>query len=75
MSPSIRKKWTFTLTAFMVVKNGIGQGDKVEGLAGEVLKKKTLTIRVDLHQGKANTEVYTCDLSLDYVRINADYRT
>ncbi len=59
----------------LVVKNGIGQGDKVESLAGEVLKKKTLTIRVDMHQGKADTVVYTCDLSLDYVRINADYRT
>ena len=59
----------------MVVKNGISQGDKVEGLAGEVLKKSALTIRVDMHQGKAKTIVYTCDLSLDYVRINADYRT
>ena len=36
----------------LVVKNGIGQGDKVEGLAGEVLKKTALTIRVDLHQGR-----------------------
>ena len=59
----------------LVVKNGTGQGDKVEGLAGEVLKKTALTIRVDMHQGKAETVVYTCDLSLDYVRINADYRT
>ena len=59
----------------MVVKNGISQGDKVEGLAGKVLKKSALTIRVDMHQGKAKTIVYTCDLSLDYVRINADYRT
>ncbi len=58
-----------------VVKNGMSQGDRAETLAGEVLKKPALTIRVDLHQGKAGTTVYTCDLSLDYVRINADYRT
>lgn len=58
-----------------VVKNGIGQGVKAETLAGEVLKKSALTIRIAMHQGKARTIVYTCDLSLDYVRINADYRT
>jgi glutamate N-acetyltransferase/amino-acid N-acetyltransferase len=58
-----------------VVKDGVSQGDKAELLAGEVLKKPALTIRVDLHQGKASAKVYTCDLSLDYVRINADYRT
>lgn len=58
-----------------VVKNGISKGARAESLAGRVLKKPALTIRIDMHQGKANTTVYTCDLSLDYVRINADYRT
>jgi glutamate N-acetyltransferase/amino-acid N-acetyltransferase len=58
-----------------IVKNGISKGPKEEALAGVVLKKRSLTIRIDLHQGSAETQVYTCDLSLDYVRINADYRT
>lgn len=58
-----------------VVKKGIGTGPKKEALAGTVLKKPALTIRIDLHQGSAGTRVFTCDLSLDYVRINADYRT
>jgi len=58
-----------------VVKNGIGTGTKEEARAGTVLKKPSLTIRIDLHQGSATTQVFTCDLSLDYVRINADYRT
>jgi glutamate N-acetyltransferase/amino-acid N-acetyltransferase len=58
-----------------IVKNGISKGPKEEALAGAVLKKPSLTIRIDLHQGSAEFQVYTCDLSLDYVRINADYRT
>ena len=58
-----------------VVKNGISTGQRAETLAGAVLKKPELVIRIDMHQGKARTQVYTCDLSLDYVRINADYRT
>jgi glutamate N-acetyltransferase / amino-acid N-acetyltransferase len=58
-----------------IVKNGISKGPKEEVRAGAVLKKPSLTIRIDLHQGSAGTEIYTCDLSLDYVRINADYRT
>jgi glutamate N-acetyltransferase / amino-acid N-acetyltransferase len=58
-----------------IVKNGISKGVKAEALAGAILKKSALTIRIDLHQGSAETQIYTCDLSLDYVRINADYRT
>ena len=58
-----------------LVKRGLGLGPKQEIPASRVLKNKALTITVDLHQGRAKAAVYTCDLSLDYVRINADYRT
>jgi glutamate N-acetyltransferase / amino-acid N-acetyltransferase len=58
-----------------IVKNGISKGPKEEAQAGTVLKKPSLTIRIDIHQGPAQIQIYTCDLSLDYVRINADYRT
>jgi glutamate N-acetyltransferase/amino-acid N-acetyltransferase len=58
-----------------VVKKGIGLGVEAEALAGKILKNPTLTICIRLHQGPIKTSVYTCDLSLDYVRINADYRT
>jgi glutamate N-acetyltransferase/amino-acid N-acetyltransferase len=34
-----------------------------------------ISIRVDLARGSAETTVWTCDLSYDYVRINAEYRT
>ncbi len=40
-----------------------------------VMKKAEITVRVDLHRGAATAQVWTCDLSYDYVRINADYRS
>jgi glutamate N-acetyltransferase/amino-acid N-acetyltransferase len=40
-----------------------------------VMKRSEITVRVDLHRGSATTTVWTCDLSHDYVSINADYRS
>lgn len=40
-----------------------------------VMKQSEITVRVDLHRGAARTTVWTCDLSHDYVSINADYRS
>ncbi len=41
----------------------------------QVMKRAEITVRVDLHRGAAAAEVWTCDLSHDYVSINADYRS
>ena len=40
-----------------------------------VLKQAEITVRVGLNRGAANATVWTCDLSHDYVSINADYRS
>ncbi len=40
-----------------------------------VMKQSEITIRVGLGRGTASTTVWTCDLSHDYVSINADYRS
>lgn len=40
-----------------------------------VMRQSEITIRVDLHRGPATATVWTCDLSYDYVKINADYRS
>jgi glutamate N-acetyltransferase/amino-acid N-acetyltransferase len=39
------------------------------------MKQSEITVRVDLHRGGAAATVWTCDLSYDYVKINADYRS
>jgi len=40
-----------------------------------VMKQSEITVRVNLHRGPAQATVWTCDLSHDYVSINADYRS
>ncbi|RZL62684.1 MAG: bifunctional glutamate N-acetyltransferase/amino-acid acetyltransferase ArgJ [Variovorax sp.] len=40
-----------------------------------VMKQSEITVRIGLGRGDANDTVWTCDLSHDYVSINADYRS
>ncbi len=40
-----------------------------------VMKQSEITVRIDLGRGTASDTVWTCDLSHDYVSINADYRS
>lgn len=46
-----------------------------EAKAKKILSQKIVPITVDLHQGAGKAQYVTCDFSLDYVKINADYRT
>ena len=39
------------------------------------MQQAEIGVRVSLGRGTAQATVYTCDLSYDYVRINADYRS
>ena len=59
----------------MMVRDGLGLGPEQEKLATGVLKKKAFAVVIDLKTGQSEAKVYTCDLSLDYIRINADYRS
>jgi glutamate N-acetyltransferase/amino-acid N-acetyltransferase len=54
------------------VKKGIAAGTSVQALS-EVQKQEHFTITIDLHLGKGGAEVYTCDCSEEYVKINVDY--
>jgi glutamate N-acetyltransferase/amino-acid N-acetyltransferase len=46
-----------------------------EERALEILKRDEVEVLIDLHQGEAKTTAWTCDLTEDYIRINADYRS
>jgi len=61
--------------AVLLVENGMVLGSEQEAAATEVLKQKQFTVTIHLHEGSAAAEVYTCDFSLDYIKINADYRS
>jgi glutamate N-acetyltransferase/amino-acid N-acetyltransferase len=58
-----------------MVAGGIGCGPTAEARAAKVLQRDEVTITVDIHMGSGSAEMITCDFSLDYVRINAEYRT
>jgi glutamate N-acetyltransferase/amino-acid N-acetyltransferase len=59
----------------LLVENGLGLGKEVEAAATAVLKQREFCVNIDLKAGAGFCEYYTCDFSLDYVRINADYRS
>ena len=40
-----------------------------------VMKQSEILVRVGLHRGSATATIWTCDFSVDYVKINADYRS
>jgi len=58
-----------------IVKNGLGCGQKIEAEATRVLKQEEFAVTIDLNLGREMETVFTCDFSIDYVKINADYRT
>jgi len=58
-----------------LVKAGISCGKAVEAEATKVLKKSEFVVTVDLNMGRGSDLMYTCDFSVDYVKINADYRS
>lgn len=55
--------------------DGGANPDYTEEMGAAVMAEKEIIIRVDLGRGQAKDTVYTCDLSYDYVKINADYRS
>ncbi|MFV1952072.1 MAG: bifunctional glutamate N-acetyltransferase/amino-acid acetyltransferase ArgJ [Nitrospinota bacterium] len=58
-----------------VVKGGVGIGRNNEEGIKKTLKQRDITITIDLCMGGKRTSVWTSDLSYDYIRINADYKT
>ncbi len=58
-----------------VVRQGGRHPDYREEDGQRVMKQSEITVRVTLHRGLAQATVWTCDLSHDYVTINADYRS
>ena len=58
-----------------MVQNTMGCGKNAEAEATRVLKKAEFTLTIDLKAGNGRSSVLTCDFSIDYVKINASYRS
>ncbi len=59
----------------LVVENGGRAVSYQEADGQRIMKQDEITIRVVLNRGSAETTVWTCDFSYDYVKINAEYRS
>lgn len=57
------------------VSHGVIIDYALEEKAYNIMKEMHYTITIDLHAGNAGTKFYTCDLTQDYIKINADYRS
>ena len=58
-----------------IVTSGLGNGPEAEKKAAEKMTRKEFSVTIDLHQGFFQDRIVTCDLTHDYVSINADYRS
>ena len=58
-----------------VVRDGLGLGPAAEAEAHAAMTTPEFEIVVELQEGAGEATVTTCDLTADYVRINADYRS
>lgn len=63
------------LDDLQVAKKGARHSAYVEADGQRVMKQEEITVRVALGRGAAESRIWTCDLSHDYVSINADYRS
>ena len=46
-----------------------------EELATKIMSEEEVIIRIDMHEGEEEATAWGCDLTYDYVKINADYRS
>ena len=58
----------------MIYKDGVSVGFD-EDVATKILSAKEVRALVKLHMGEFSATAWGCDLTFDYVKINADYRS
>jgi glutamate N-acetyltransferase/amino-acid N-acetyltransferase len=58
-----------------MTQKSLGCGPEAEKKVTRVLQKPEFTITIDLNLANGDASVLTCDFSIDYVKINADYRS
>jgi len=70
-----RDKLSISFGPVLVAENGKVAGGYSEADAAAHMKGENVTISVDLGLGSGESTVYTCDLTAQYIAINADYRS
>ena len=73
--PITPSKLSLSFGGVSMVQRGMGLGLVAERRIAKVFRQKEFTIAVGLGQGRHRAHMWTTDLSFDYVRINASYRS
>jgi len=68
-------KVSIYLDEVCIVESGGASPTYTEAMGQAVMKKNEILITVKLNRGSCAEQIWTCDLSYDYVKINAEYRT
>jgi len=70
-----RDKTSIWIGDILVAQNGAKHPDYAEAKATEYLKGREVSVTADVGVGKGEATVWTMDLTAEYIRINADYRS
>lgn len=73
--PADRDKLAIWFDGIRVAHKGERDPNYSEAAASKVMKKEFIPIKVKMGIGKGNARVWTCDLTHEYISINADYRS
>jgi glutamate N-acetyltransferase/amino-acid N-acetyltransferase len=69
------EKVSILIDGIKIVDGGLSCGEGAEKKAADRMANKEFTLSIDLHQGEHEETIITCDLTHEYININADYRT
>lgn len=73
--PFIQDKISIAINKIKITKKGSLVANYKEELVANKMKDKNIVIDIDMGIGKENSTVWTCDLTKEYININADYRS
>ena len=74
-SPLIQNKISIAINKVKITNKGSILDNYKEEVVAKKMKDKNIIIDIDMGMGKENSTVWTCDLTQEYIKINADYRS
>ena len=73
--PAERDKLSISIGPYIIAEGGDISKDYEENKVSMYMQSPDINLEVDLGLGDGKANIYTCDLTHDYISINADYRS
>ena len=74
-SPLIQNKISIAINKVKITDKGVLIPNYKEEVVAKKMKNKNIVIDIDMGMGKEKSTIWTCDLTQEYIKINADYRS